>query len=348
MADVLDTANVSWKFYVEAFTGNNADFSGEVWNSFDPIKSVRYGPDWKKNVSTPNTNIFTDIKNRQLPAVSWLIPTLADSDHPASGSNTGPSWVTSVVNAVGQSSYWNNTAIVVVWDDWGGWYDNVPPAQPDYTSLSMRVPLLVISPWAKHGFVSHTEYNFGSMLKFVEQNFGTGTLGTTDASANSIGDVFDYTQTPPHFHPFDAPYDMQFFLRHRPSPIGAVVHGEERRRSGLAPGPDTGARGREGPVPGPVPIGPQSRLTRLARASRLTEREIAQAHGAIVYRLGHRPFKAERRVRFPLALPLKPVTTGFFYCSSPDVYLKDRDRVNCGVSGLLIRAGAEVAGSTND
>ena len=126
--------------------------------------------------------------------------------------------MTSVVNAVGKSAYWKNTAIVVVWDDWGGWYDNVPPPQPDYTSLGMRVPLLVISPWSRHGYVSHTEYNFGSILKFVEQNFGTGSLGATDASANSLGDVFDFTQTPPRFHPFDAPYDVRFFLRHRSSP----------------------------------------------------------------------------------------------------------------------------------
>jgi phospholipase C len=218
MADVLDAANVSWKFYVDPFEGANADFSGEVWNSFDPIKAVRYGPDWKKNVSEPNTNIFTDIKSKKLAAVSWVIPSLADSDHPASGSNTGPSWVTSVVNAVGKSSYWNNTAIVVVWDDWGGWYDNFPPAQPDYTSLGMRVPLLVISPWAKHGYVSKTEYNFGSILKYIEQNFDTGSLGTTDASANSIGDVFNFTQAPPGFHPFAAPYEAKFFLRHRPEP----------------------------------------------------------------------------------------------------------------------------------
>jgi len=218
MADVLDAAKVSWKFYVAPFVGSDADFSGEVWNAFDPIKSVRYGADWKKNISEPNTNLFKDIKSHSLPAVSWVIPILADSDHPASGSNTGPSWVTSVVNAVGRSSYWKTTAIVVIWDDWGGWYDNVPPPQPDYTSLGMRVPLLVISPWAKHGYVSHTEYNFGSILKYIEQNFGTGSLGTTDASANSLGDVFDFTQTPPAFHPFDAPYGMSFFLRHRPSP----------------------------------------------------------------------------------------------------------------------------------
>ncbi len=224
MADVLDAANVSWKFYVDAYYGEagfpagDDDFSGAVWNSFLPIKSVRYGPDWKKNVSHPNTNIFSDIKNRRLPVVSWVIPSLADSDHPASGSNAGPSWVTAVVNAVGKSSYWKNTAIIVIWDDWGGWYDNVPPPQPDYTSLGMRVPLLVISPWARHGYISHTEYNFGSILRYVEQNFQTGTLGATDASANSLGDVFDFTQSPPRFHPFDAPYDMKFLLRHRASP----------------------------------------------------------------------------------------------------------------------------------
>jgi phospholipase C len=208
MADVLDAARVSWKFYV---AGLLDDFSGGVWNGFDAIKSVRHGADWK-NVSTPNTKIFDDIKKGNLPAVSWVIPFLPDSDHPASGNNKGPSWVTSVVNAIGKSQYWKSTAIVVMWDDWGGYYDNVPPPQLDYTSLGMRVPMIVISPYAKQHFVSKTQYEFGSVLKFIEQNFGAGSLGSTDVRANSIGDVFDFSQKAGKFQPFAAPFGESYFL----------------------------------------------------------------------------------------------------------------------------------------
>jgi phospholipase C len=196
MADLLDAANVSWNFYVDPYKGKGADFSGAVWNGFDAIKKVRYGPDWTTHISRPNTNFFSDLKNGTLPSVSWVIPSLADSDHPASGCNHGPRWITSVVNAVGKSKYWSNTAVLVMWDDWGGWYDSVPPPQINYTSLGFRVPMIVISPFAKRHTVVHTEYNFGSVLKFIEQTFGLGSLGASDASANSIGDSFDFSQTP--------------------------------------------------------------------------------------------------------------------------------------------------------
>lgn len=228
MADVLDAANVSWKYYVESLNPNSPyfDFSGQVWNAYDAIKHVRYtSSDWK-NIATPNTKIFNDIQAGTLPQVAWVIPQLLDSDHPASGSKTGPSWVTSVVNAVGKSQYWKNTAIVVMWDDWGGFYDNVPPPQLDYTSLGMRVPMIVISPFAKPHYVSKTQYEFGSVLKFIEENFGAGSLGSTDARANSIGDIFDFGQKPGQFQPFAAPYSQSYFFRHRaqPSPEKIIEH----------------------------------------------------------------------------------------------------------------------------
>jgi phospholipase C len=197
MADLLDAAKVSWKFYVDKMIiGSGGDFSGDVWNGFDAIKKIRYGPDWKSNIAHPNKAVFGDIKNGSLPSVSCVIPSLADSDHPASGCNGGPGWITSIVNAVGASKYWNSTAIVLLWDDWGGWYDSVPPPQTNYTSLGFRVPMVVISPWSKPHLVSHTEYNFGSVLKFMEETFGLGSLNTTDASANSMLDMFDFTQSP--------------------------------------------------------------------------------------------------------------------------------------------------------
>ena len=211
MADVLDAGGVSWKYYVASLLD---DFSGGVWNAYDAIKVIRRGSDWK-NVSSPNTNVFKDIKNGTLPQVSWVIPYLPDSDHPASGNNKGPSWVTSVVNAIGKSTYWKNTAIIVLWDDWGGFYDNVPPPQPDYFSLGMRVPMIVISPYAKKHYVSKTQYEFGSVLKFIEQTFGTASLGVTDVRANSIGDIFDFSQTPGKFQPFNAPFNETYFLHRR-------------------------------------------------------------------------------------------------------------------------------------
>jgi phospholipase C len=220
MANLLDAGNTSWKYYVES-RKNQSDISGQFWNGFDAIQHVACtnydrrkgvvpggdcvrGKDWSHIIS-PNRMVIYDIRHGSLPAVSWVIPKLIDSDHPAAGCNHGPHWVARVVNALGESKYWQDTAIVLLWDDWGGWYDNVPPPQLDYTSLGMRVPLVVISPYAKHHFVSHTQYEFGSILKFIEQNFGLGSLHSTDARANSIGDVFDFTQRPSVFKAIVAP-----------------------------------------------------------------------------------------------------------------------------------------------
>jgi phospholipase C len=196
IADLLDAGKVSYNYYVDEIPNPVGDFSGAVWNGFDAIKDFRYGPDWHEHISRPNTNIFSDLRNAKLAAVSWVIPTLYDSDHPASGCNGGPLWVTKVLNAVGTSKYWNSTAVIIAWDDWGGWYDNVPPPQVNYTSLGFRIPMIIVSPYARPHHISHTQYDYGSVLRFIEQTFGLGTLGATDASANSIGDAFDFRQKP--------------------------------------------------------------------------------------------------------------------------------------------------------
>ena len=202
IADLLDAKNVSYQFYTMQGLDSRKphfDFSGAAWNGFDAIKKFRYSPDWKNHISIPNTNIFADLKAGTLPAVSWVIPTLFDSDHPASGCDGGPRWVTRVVNAVGTSRYWKHTAIILLWDDWGGWYDNVPPPQVNYASTGMRIPLLVISPYAIPHNVSHTEYNYGSIVRFVEETFDLGSLDTTDATANSLSDSLNFRQTPNTF-----------------------------------------------------------------------------------------------------------------------------------------------------
>jgi phospholipase C len=205
MADLLDANNVSWLFYVDKAFGKGSDFSGAVWNGYRAIHKIFYGPDWKTNISSPNTNILSDLKSGNLPSLSWVIPSLYDSDHPAAGCNGGPYWVTKVVNAVGTSQYWKNTAIILLWDDWGGWYDNAPPRFVNYSSLGMRVPMIVISPYARPDYVSHTQYDFGSILKLAEQTFNLGSLGVTDETATSMEDVFDFTQKPNAFKPAPEP-----------------------------------------------------------------------------------------------------------------------------------------------
>ena len=155
-----------------------------------------------------------------MPAVSWIVPIDKNSDHPGITQDDGPSWVASIVNAIGESPYWDSTAIVVVWDDWGGFYDNYAPPVKDYGGLGFRVPALIISPYARPGYISKTQYEFGSILRYVEDNFNLGTLGppSTDKRATSIIDSFDYTQSPIKFKPITSSHDKAYFLHEKVSP----------------------------------------------------------------------------------------------------------------------------------
>ena len=150
-----------------------------IWSAYQAIKHIYYGPDWNKDV-LPNTAFFDDVEHGRLRDVSWITPTCGNSDHAGCGSDTGPSWVASLVNAIGKSRYWNDTAIFIFGDDYGGWYDRVPPEMVDYDGLGMRIPLLVISPYAKKGYVLHVHYEHGSILKFIEDRFGLARLSASD------------------------------------------------------------------------------------------------------------------------------------------------------------------------
>jgi phospholipase C len=214
IADVLDKAAISWKIYADRLVGAG------MWEPFEEIKSVRYGPDWRTNVIAPQTRILTDPGNGQLADVTWVTPTKKDSDHPGNRSAAGPSWVASVVNAVGESSYWNTSAIIVVWDDWGGWYDNAKPPQLDYRGLGFRVPCLIISPYAKTGYVDDTQYEYGSILKFIEEVYNLPNIGPasemyTDARAKGLDNAFDFSQQPRAFVKIRGKYPLAHFL-HEP------------------------------------------------------------------------------------------------------------------------------------
>jgi phospholipase C len=218
IAQVLDNAQISWKIYATRVL--RAGF----WEPFEAIKYVRYGNDWPADISAPQTNVLSDASGGTLSSVSWVTPSKPDSDHPQDHSDKGPSWVTSVVNAIGTSKYWSSSAIIVVWDDWGGFYDNAPPPQLDYRGLGIRVPCLIISPYAKKGYVSHVQYEFGSILRFIEETYhlsagsiGPTSQGYTDARANSLDDAFDFNQKPRQFYPIPSKYPMSRFRHERPS-----------------------------------------------------------------------------------------------------------------------------------
>jgi phospholipase C len=200
LSDFLDRKGVSWRYYQ-----NNS--SAGIWHAFDAVRHVRYSPDYK-NVIVPSPKVLKDIAQGRLAGVSWVIPGDAWSDHAGRASTTkGPSWVAAIVNAIGESQYWKSTAIFVTWDDWGGWYDHVKPPIDNYYELGFRVPLLVISPYAKRGYVSRAQHEFGSILAFSEETFGIpkGSLGTTDRRADDLMDAFDFTQHPRVFKHITAP-----------------------------------------------------------------------------------------------------------------------------------------------
>jgi len=212
LGDELDAAGVSWAYYATSYSG----YPG-LWSAYQAIKHIYYGPDWKNDIRSQPSQVLIDISKGKLRSVSWVTPTWPNSDHAGSGSNTGPSWVASIVNAIGESKYWKTTAIFVFWDDYGGWYDSQPPAYADYDGLGFRLPMLIISPYAEAGYVSHIHYEHGSILKFVEDVFGLGRLAAADVRANSPAkDCFDFYQPARKFVPIKSPYDRAYFLRQPP------------------------------------------------------------------------------------------------------------------------------------
>lgn len=210
LADEMDSAGVTWRYYAPAL-----GTSGDVWSAFDAIRHIRFGTDWN-NVVSPETQILSDVAGGSLAQVTWVVPSKANSDHAGSQSTTGPQWVASVVNAIGASKYWNNTVIFVTWDDWGGWYDHVSPPQLDNMGLGFRVPLIVVSPFAKRAYVSHVQHEFGSILKFTEEQFGLPSLGTTDARADDLSDCFNFGQRLEKFVPVKTRIPPTFFI-HQPA-----------------------------------------------------------------------------------------------------------------------------------
>jgi len=226
LTDLLDAANITWRYY--------APSAGGIWTAPDAIQhmcgpnanppnaTACVGADWTGPApkvvigqSQSHAQIFADIASGQLPQVTWVIPDGQDSDHASLNTGCGPSWVSSIVNAIGNSPYWSNTTIILTWDDWGGWYDHVPPPQVLANCAQwgcgyvygFRVPLIVMSPYiTKAGYISHVNHDFGSILKFIETKFSLPSLGYADTNAlDDLADIFNFNQAPLAFQPVTPP-----------------------------------------------------------------------------------------------------------------------------------------------
>lgn len=211
MADLLDTAHVTWKYYAPS----SAD-SFFIISAYQAIRHIRFGADWGANVISPETQILSDIAKGNLAQVTWVVPSWANSDHPGAD-RSGPDWVASITNAIGESSYWNSTAVIVTWDDWGGFYDHVSPPQIDSMGLGFRVPLIVVSPYAKKNYVSHKTHEMGSILRLIEEIFNLPSLGTRDAVSDNLSDCFNLSQTPTPYEKVQTNHTPEFFMNQKPS-----------------------------------------------------------------------------------------------------------------------------------
>jgi phospholipase C len=223
LSDLLEAKYLTWRYYTPP--------GPAIWNGPEAIQHICgpqqgacLGTDWTNNVVLDQTLVLTDITADKLADVSWVIPSGQESDHAGYNSEgqppLGPSWVASVVNAIGNSPYWADTAIFITWDDWGGWYDHVPPPQVLLNCAQwgcgyvygFRVPLIVISPYVKASFISKQQHDFGSILKFIEERYNLPSLNVADLPADDFSDCFDFNQTPLTFKTIQAPVKAKFFL----------------------------------------------------------------------------------------------------------------------------------------
>jgi len=248
MADLLTAAHLTWHYY-----NNTGD--GSIWNAPVAIRDmcvsktqhgqrVCTGAQYTANVTSNNNGgtpaqVLTDIANCKMPNVAWVIPSAAASDHAGINDGTGPNWVASIVNAIGTQPacangevFWKDTAIVITWDDWGGWYDHAVPyhiggwSNHDWGQgyiYGFRVPMLVVSAYTRPGFVDNTNYDFGSILAFAEQNFALGKIGPgyyADAEGTQGLKNFFPLADPRDFHLINTKHDAKYFLTRPASNVG--------------------------------------------------------------------------------------------------------------------------------
>jgi phospholipase C len=189
--DLLTEAGVPWAYYSATNLQN-----GYLWSAYDAIRHIREDEEvWKTHIF-PVDDFVRQAKDGLLPPVTWVTPRFELSEHPEYSMCHGENWTTEIVNAVMESPDWADTAIFITWDDYGGFYDHVPPPQVDDFGFGVRVPLLIISPYARRGFVTDELGEFSSVLRFMEDNWGLTQLTHRDEEATPLLSAFDFEQEP--------------------------------------------------------------------------------------------------------------------------------------------------------
>jgi phospholipase C len=190
--DLLNRAGILWAHYSASETQR-----GYIWSAFSALRRYREDPTAWARYMRPVDRVIQDIHDGYLPAVSWITPRFELSEHPEYSFCAGENWSTEVIDAIMKSPYWKDTAIFLTWDDYGGFYDHVPPPQVDGFGFGFRVPLIVISPYARQGVVTHELGEFSSVLRFMEDNYRLDRyLTDRDRNATPLLSAFDFTQEP--------------------------------------------------------------------------------------------------------------------------------------------------------
>ncbi len=257
---LLDRGHVSWKYYVETTPLTGGEFPPDangllghpnpkkfsLWNPLPAFKKVRENPQTMARLADLK-EYFSDLKQGTLPDVSFIVPAFDDSEHPPAAAQEGMWYVTTLINSLMESPYWNDSAVVLTWDDYGGFYDHVPPPEVDAYGLGPRVPGLVISPYAKPGYISHYIYDFTSALKFIEERYRLPHLAARDARATGLADCFDFNQKPQP--------TLVIPVEHLPKPVAypycvfkPFITGVEGHAKGQQPGMETAQPGKQVPT----------------------------------------------------------------------------------------------------
>jgi phospholipase C len=201
--DRLQESGVSWKFYVQNYdpaityrnlgtVGNRA--SQVVWVPLLNFDRFLDKPELSSHIVDLN-QYYVDLRNGTLPSVAYVIPSGA-SEHPPQHPSSGQRFVKTLIQELMRSSAWDSSAFILLYDDWGGWYDHVAPPQVDEYGYGFRVPGLLVSPYARKGFIDHTQLDFTSILKFIEENWDVAPLAERDSKANNFLTAFDFTKPP--------------------------------------------------------------------------------------------------------------------------------------------------------
>jgi len=211
IAKLMSKANIPWKYYLESQpvpagtpmslspTGLRLAFPDpkqfNLWNPLPGFKAIRDDPAEMAHL-VDVSEYLSDLQKGTLPAVCWVIPDYQDSEHPVALPADGMWHVTKLINALMESPSWKDSVVFLTWDDYGGFYDHVPPPEIDAYGLGPRVPMLVVSPFAKPGYVCHYTYEFCSVLKLVEERWKLPHLSARDHWANDMRECLDFNQPP--------------------------------------------------------------------------------------------------------------------------------------------------------